>query len=303
MKPYSFLAAYYDKFSQNDCDYSGWWQYLRAIARKRGAKTVADLACGTGKITKFFCDDGFSVVGVDESSEMLNQAAQKCRATFVCQNIKNLRLPRPVDMAVAVNDAVNYLKPTELAEFFSAVAANLKEGAPFVFDISSAYKLIDIVGNNVFFVDEEEATLLWSNKLSARAENVAKQGFQPRRKEVSCNDEHCEIFDICSKNAQYPLEQSVAENSAKVAFERELAVFDHVTMSLTLFERRGESYRRFDETHVQYVHSQQSVTEALKTCGFEIREISADYGKQLQSDSLRITFYTTKLGDGKNSAE
>lgn len=67
-------------------------------------------------------------------------------------------------MAVCVNDGVNYVKPEALPAFFMRVASNLKSGAPFVFDVSSPYKLREVLADNVFYYDGESETLLWTNE-------------------------------------------------------------------------------------------------------------------------------------------
>ena len=235
---YSVLAKYYDKFTQNDCDYVSWSQYLYSLAANHGAKEIVDIACGTGKMTKLLVEHGMKVVGVDASAEMLAVARTKCKATFVMQDMKKLQLPHAVDMAVCVNDGVNYLKPTELAGFFTRVAANLKTGAPFVFDVSSPYKLGTVLGNNVFYLDNDGETLLWSN--------------------------------------------SYASSS--------------VEMSLTLFVDDGSGkYDRFDEQHVQYVHTDGEIEHALATAGFTLVEITADYGQKPTKTSLRRCYYAQKI--------
>lgn len=244
MKNYSVLAKYYDRFSQNDCDYDGWSQYLFKLASEHNVKTVADIACGTGKMTELLVKRGFNVVGIDESEEMLTQAMQKCHGKgvkFARQNMKKLSLPSKADMAVAVNDAVNYLKPSELEVFFGAVWQNLKPNAPFVFDISSAHKLENILANNVFYFDDEDATLLWTNKTTA---------------EKTC-------------------------------------------MSVTVFEKCGEEYFRFDEQHTQFIHQTETICSLLEKCRFTVCEVSDSYGKKLSSDSLRITFFALKKAENE----
>ena len=236
MKNYSILAKYYDKFTEQDCDYESWSQYLCAVAQKFKVKTIADIACGTGKMTQLLARHGYAVTGIDQSREMLAEASQKCRATFVLQDMKKLQLPRPMDMAVIVNDGVNYLNGSELVPFFTNLAANLRDGAPLVFDVSTPYKLQNVLGNNVFFVDDDEATLLWSNKTHA----------------------------------------------------------DKTVLSLTLFEKNGEHYKRFDEQHLQYAHTFETLTSALVQAGFQLVEITAEYGKKLTNTALRATYFATK---------
>lgn len=161
---YSILAKYYDKFTQNDCDYVSWSQYLYAIATRHNVREVVDLACGTGKMTLLLSKFGLKLTGVDVSNEMLSQARAKVNsAAFICQDIKRLALAHPVDMAVCVNDGINYIKPRDLTPTFIRIATSLKVGAPLVFDVSSAYKLTQTIGNNVFYWDDEHETLLWSN--------------------------------------------------------------------------------------------------------------------------------------------
>ena len=235
---YSVLAKYYDRFTQNDCDYVSWSQYLYGVATDHGAKEIADIACGTGKMTKLLVDRGLKTIGLDASEQMLAVARQKCKATFIKQDMRKLELPHPLDMAVCVNDGVNYLKPQELPVFFRRVSANLKHGAPFVFDVSSPYKLKNVVGNNVFYLDEDGETLLWTNKASA----------------------------------------------------------DRVEMNLTLFALDGSGkYARFDERHVQYAHTDEHILATLSDAGFELREITADYGQKVTETSLRRCYYAIKI--------
>ena len=236
MEPYSILAKYYDKFSADDCDYGAWAQYLLKIASSCGAAEAADIACGTGKMTRLLVQAGLRMTGIDVSGDMLNVARSKCRAVFVQQDMRKLALTHPTDMAVCVNDGVNYICPDELVAFFAKVAANLKGGAPFVFDVSSPYKLREIIGDKVFYWDGEDETLLWTNRFA----------------------------------------------------------HDSVRMDLTLFVREGDGYRRYDERHVQYAHTTERLADALDASGFDLREVSDCYGKELRSDSVRITFYATK---------
>ena len=234
---YSVLAKYYDRFTQNDCDYVSWSQYLYCVAVKHGAKEVVDVACGTGKMTKLLLDKGLKVIGIDASEEMLNVARTKCKTVFVKQDMRKLELPHLADMAVCVNDGVNYLKPNELATFFQRVAAALKVGAPFLFDVSSPHKLKNIIGNNVFYYDDENETLLWSNTLSASS----------------------------------------------------------VEMNLTLFVADSSGkYIRADERHVQYLHTDEEISAALDSAGFTLCEITSDYGKQANEQSLRRCYYAVK---------
>lgn len=236
-KSYSILANYYDKLTQNDCDYDSWSQYLYQVATKHNVRDVVDIACGTGKMTALLAKRGLRLTGIDASREMLTVAQGKCRANFVLQDMRKFTLTHAVDMACCVNDGVNYLKPSELVPFFQRVAAALKEGSPFLFDVSSPYKLREVIGNNVFYSDCDTETLLWSNQLKG----------------------------------------------------------DSVSMNITLFCSDGNGmYSRSDERHVQYVHTPETVEQCLVQAGFKLIETTAEYGKVIDSQSLRQCFYAVK---------
>ncbi len=165
-KSYSVLATYYDKISANDCNYDGWASYLQTVAQKHNVKKIVDLACGTGKMTKRLNAFGYDVIGIDSSAEMLTEAQSSCRCKFVLQDMTKLRLTKTVDMAVCVNDGINYLTASGLTDFFRSVSGALNSGSPFVFDFSTDYKLQQVIANNIFYYDTDELTLLWCNKLN-----------------------------------------------------------------------------------------------------------------------------------------
>lgn len=234
---YKVIAHYYDKLSGNDCDYDRWFAYIKELAKRHGVREAVDLACGTGKITAKLAAAGYKTVGVDNSEEMLVEARQKCCTLFVKGDMTTFVLPHKTDMAVCVNDGVNYVKQADLQKFFLRVWDNLKVGAPFVFDISSDYKLRRVIGDNVFYVDEDMYTLLWTNDVDK----------------------------------------------------------DTLRMNLILFTLGDDDkYTRDDETHVQYIHRCEDVEQALADSGFDVAEVTADYGLPLTDTAQRITFYCVK---------
>ena len=71
---YNDLASIYDKL-MDDIDYTHWTEYLNEHIEKHRApgKVLLDLGCGTGSIS-ILAQKGYSVIGVDISTEMLTQA-------------------------------------------------------------------------------------------------------------------------------------------------------------------------------------------------------------------------------------
>ena len=78
MNAYHALAASYDRLT-NDVDYEATVEFYMQILQREGVqpRTVVDLACGTGSVTKILAQKGYDVTGVDMSEEMLTQAHQK----------------------------------------------------------------------------------------------------------------------------------------------------------------------------------------------------------------------------------
>ena len=126
MSSYEFLAGCYDRFTY-DVDYAAWADYIEQHFRKRGlpGKTVLDLACGTGSLTRELALRGYEMIGVDLSAEMLAEAAEKNRNVgeispmFLCQPMEKLDLYGTIDACVCCLDSVNYVtSPKKLQKAF-----------------------------------------------------------------------------------------------------------------------------------------------------------------------------------------
>ena len=103
-------------------------------------RTAADIGCGTGVFARYLNRSwSVPVIGVDLSRDMLRIAARNCRGLRVCllrQDIRTLRLPRPVDLITCNFDTLNHLLGDgDLARTFRSVHANLNERGHFVFDM------------------------------------------------------------------------------------------------------------------------------------------------------------------------
>ena len=114
MNSYDFLAGCYDEFT-TDVGYSAWADYIEAHFRRRGlpGKTVLDLACGTGSLTRELAQRGYEMIGVDLSPEMLAEAAEKNQDVdgippiFLCQSMDKLDLYGTIDACVCCLDSGN----------------------------------------------------------------------------------------------------------------------------------------------------------------------------------------------------
>ncbi|MGN0184113.1 MAG: class I SAM-dependent DNA methyltransferase [Aristaeellaceae bacterium] len=172
MDAYSGFARVYDLL-MDDFDYPAWADYYLELLSRAGVRpaSLCDCACGTGSMTLEFARRGLRVTGVDISREMLELAGEKARqsgvnAQFVCQDMTQLALPRPVDALVCACDGVNYLTSDKRAlSFFRAAYRSIRPGGALAFDISSPYKLRSVLGDAFFGEERDEAAYLWQNSL------------------------------------------------------------------------------------------------------------------------------------------
>ena len=176
MSSYSFLAGCYDQLTY-DVDYAAWADYIEKHFQKRPlpGRTVLDLACGTGSLTRELALRGYEMIGVDRSPEMLAQAAEKVRdlegtpPLFLCQLMEKLDLYGTIDACVCCLDSVNYVtRPQKLQKAFERVHLFLMPGGLFLFDVNTPEKLAGLDGQ-VFLDETEDAYCVWRAEFSRRS--------------------------------------------------------------------------------------------------------------------------------------
>lgn len=174
MNCYSVLAKYYDVL-MGDFDYDGYVAFLKSFLSGEGV----DLCCGTGNIAielASYC----TMTGVDYSGEMLNVAAEKARkagkkVVWVNQRAEDFAPSHPVDFVTCVCDGFNYLDYKTLAKTLDKISDYVKVGGKLVFDLSSSYKLREVLGNNTFCEDYDDITYIWNNTFDRDEERVEMQ--------------------------------------------------------------------------------------------------------------------------------
>ena len=110
---------------------------LQATLRRLGGadKVVADLGCGIGPLVPLLADHYRTVYAVDFAAGMLERsraaAAGRCNVEFVQASLTRLKLPEPVDVAVAVNSLV-MPDMRDLDRSLKCIGAALKPGGYFL---------------------------------------------------------------------------------------------------------------------------------------------------------------------------
>ena len=198
MNAYSVLAAYYESLTA-DGDYERWANYVCArVGRYAPVLRGADFACGTGYFTRALSRAGCDVVGADLSYEMLS-------------------------------DGVNYIPPKKLVELFENIRNCLMIGGMIMFDISSPFKLRNVLGNNLFGEDNEDISYLWFNRLKRGRVEMDLTFFLARGAVYERRDE---------RHVQYIHEpEAVSEALAAAGFE--------------ILKKEGECGRRLKENSLR----------------------------------------------------
>lgn len=181
---YDALSRYYERLI--DFDYQG---YLDRLGPVKGLRCL-DLACGTGKFTRLLYQAGAAVEGVDLSPDMLAVAMRLTREAgqkvlYREGDVLSFSFTRPYDLITVVCDGLNYIKPALLPKAIAHIASALAEEGRLVFDVSTPAKLQEVLGDNLYYEDEEDLTYYWQNTLHPKAHSVEMQlTFFERQGEV-----------------------------------------------------------------------------------------------------------------------
>lgn len=164
---YGGFSGTYDLFMDN-IPYEEWHAYLQDLLKKQGVSggIIVELGCGTGSLTRLLAEDGYDMIGVDMSAEMLDCAREKCPESVLLlqQDMRELELYGTVAAMVCICDGMNYLTETEeLRQVFERVHLFLDDGGVFIFDMKTAYFYETQLGDRILTDNREDATLIWDN--------------------------------------------------------------------------------------------------------------------------------------------
>lgn len=160
---YENFAEFYDTLMMIDYD-----EWIDEVSANLWGKKGVDLACGTGKFTIGLIKKGFNVLGVDLSSQMLNYAAQNAlsqgvKAEFVCKNMLDFTPFGKQDFCICMCDGINYISNPK--PLFEKVYKYLNKNGIFIFDISSEYRIKNVLANKTFSESIDDVTYIWHNYL------------------------------------------------------------------------------------------------------------------------------------------
>ena len=172
LSAYGSFAKVYDLFME-DVPYEEWCGYIRELLFEAGIGEglVLELGCGTGRLTRLLAEAGYDMIGVDNSEAMLAVAREaederdvRGDILYLLQDMRSFELYGTVRAVVSVCDSMNYLlKEEELLAVFRLVNNYLDPGGLFIFDLNTAYKYQELLGETTISENREEGSFIWEN--------------------------------------------------------------------------------------------------------------------------------------------
>lgn len=169
MSSYNVFARYYDFLTQN-VDYDAGSSFISGIFKDNDIKTVIDLACGSGKMSKKLIEKGFNVIGIDSSCDMLAAASNRLykysgKYSLFQALMQDFSLENKVDACICCLDSINHLtEENDVLKTFENVYNSLNEKGIFIFDVNSVFKHRTLLNNRAYVFDEEDFFLSWDNE-------------------------------------------------------------------------------------------------------------------------------------------
>lgn len=169
---YELISRVYDEFT-SDVDRDLMLDFIVSNLRKRTCSnsSVLDLCCGTGELSLTLLRKGFSIIGIDGSTDMLAIASQKLYSNenvlFINQDIRKLYLLDTVGSCICTLDSLNHLNNIEeLNIVIKKLSLFIESGGIFIFDLNTLFKHKYVLGNNSFCRENENTFLIWQSEFS-----------------------------------------------------------------------------------------------------------------------------------------
>ncbi|KYG91103.1 class I SAM-dependent methyltransferase [Metasolibacillus sp. FSL H7-0170] len=119
---------------------NGWGkddEFFLALLKKTNAKKIADLGCGTGRLTTHFAEAGYHITAIDPNEEAIEYAKSKeylGEVTWIVGDSTNLPTNSFDAITMTANVAQVFLTEESWRNVISDAYRALKSGGHFIFD-------------------------------------------------------------------------------------------------------------------------------------------------------------------------
>ena len=263
---YTSFAMVYDELMDN-IPYEEWKEYLVHLLQKEGiqkGQVVVELGCGTGKMTRLLAKEGYQMLGIDISEEMLMIARDKQMAAFyesgkeknfenesvtdddhilyIHQNMTELTLNGEVDAMVSICDSMNYLtQEEELYQTFCQAEKYLREGGVFIFDMKTPYFYSEVLADNTFAEDRDEVSFIWENY-----------------------------------------------------FDEETQINEYALSLFVPLDEETDTYRKFQEFHYQRAYTMETVQNLIEKAGLHVKAVYHAFSEENASETSERWYFCVR---------
>ena len=144
MNNFEVYAKYYDLL-YSDKDYHKETIYIENLLSKNSTSkinTVLNLGCGTGKHDLLLAEQGYEIVGVDLSQDMISEANKALlkkglthKASFLQGDARSFHIAKTFDAVISLFHVASYQTSNQdILQFFNTASRHLKAGGIFIFD-------------------------------------------------------------------------------------------------------------------------------------------------------------------------
>ena len=225
---YQDFSYFYDEFN-GEADYDALYREIssRFTSHKLPGKIVADLGCGTGELSLRLAKEGYDVISVDASEEMLSIFSEKLQeegqqgVLLLKQDLTELDLYGTIHGAICTFDTLNHIGPVaQMEQVISRVGLFMEKGGLFLFDVNSPYKHQQVLADETFTIEDEDAICIWRNHLEAEQRRThieidISYRDDPEHYQESFYEYYCEpqeLLEACQRHGFQVLEILDGEN-------------------------------------------------------------------------------------------
>lgn len=168
---YKEFANIYDGLIKKDFNYEKMTQFILNKLKENNVEleNYLDNGTGTGTCAKIFSKYFKRVVASDISYEMITQASSKFTdeenmPIFMVKSAEDVLITDGFNLITSVMDIPNYLGRRKFIKYLRNSYTSLKPNGLLIFDVSSKYKLDNVLGDETYIYDEEDVYYVWNNK-------------------------------------------------------------------------------------------------------------------------------------------
>ena len=175
--PYKALARFYNNLIQDDSYKSYAKMVVGLIQNYSKTKTGIDAACGSGTVTRLLKGAGYDILGVDISEDMLKCAQEisnkeRLNIGYLKQDIRALKTFKQVGFITCINDGLNYVETKDLLKTFKSFNKCLLKGGVLVFDVSTEYKMQNVLDGQMYGDNGEDVSYMWMSDFNKQDKNL-----------------------------------------------------------------------------------------------------------------------------------